>query len=253
MEKLGIAAALKNARKKADLTCKEVAVRLGNSEKTVYAWESGYGQPDIGVLFKLCEIYKAPNIDEMLGVVADKNLLASLRQEEKDLINTYRQLTINSKQIITTLAQLELNHIHAVEQGETPIRILQKTKEQYLKVFDQSAAAGYGDYVDDSSFEMVAVPCIPQGTEFGIRISGESMQPKINNGDIVFVKRDACLDVGDIGIFVYDGNAYCKQLAYKDNTYYLHSLNNKYRDIPILSDSIYTVGKVLDTYSESEV
>ena len=28
----------------------------------------------------------------------------------------------------------------------------------------------------------------------------------------------------------------------KLETYYLYSLNNKYRDIPILSDSIYTVG-----------
>jgi len=269
MEKLQIAKALKNTRNKANMTCKEVAAIIGNSEKTVSAWENALGQPDIGTLLKLCEIYKVSGVDEMLGHRPDENLLNALRQEEKDLINLYRELTINSKQIVMSVAQLELNHVHSVRQGEIPIRILQRTKEQVdadvkknlkhradseklLKVFNQSAAAGYGNYIDDDSFEMLAVPCIPQGTEFGIRISGDSMKPEINHGDIVFVTRQSSVDVGDIGIFIYDGDAYCKQLVYKDNAYFLHSLNNRYSDIPILGDSIFSVGKVLDSYHEED-
>ena len=269
MEKLQIANALKKARNKAGMTCKEVASLLDNSEKTVSAWEHCNGQPDTGTLFRLCTIYKMSSIDEMLGHISEHNLLNTLRIEEKDLINTYRQLTTNSKQIVMTVAQLELSHVQAVKQGETPIKILSKTKQQmeaaveftlksksvtekekFLKVFNQSAAAGYGNFIDDDSFEMMAVPSIPHGTEFGIRIFGDSMQPKINDRDIVFVTRQASIEVGDIGIFIYDGDAYCKQLIYKDNTYYLHSLNNRYKDIPILGDAIYSVGKVLNNYHE---
>ena len=86
---------------------------------------------------------------------------------------------------------------------------------------------------------------MPNGAEFGIRIQGDSMKPKINDGDIVFVKRKLDLEPGEIGIFIYNGNSYCKQLAYKDETYYLHSLNGKYNDIPLYGDSIYCVGKVI--------
>jgi phage repressor protein C with HTH and peptisase S24 domain len=265
MDKLEIAKALKKARNTAGMTCREVALLLNKSEKTVSAWEHCNGQPDADTLFALCKIYKMSSVDEMLGQTSESNLLNTLRIEEKDLIDAYRQLTTNSKQIVMSVARLELNHIHAVKQGETPIKILQKTKEQadadvrqklkskadteyFLKIFNQSAAAGYGNYIDDSGFETVAVPCIPRGTEFGIRISGDSMQPQINDGDIVFVTRQASVEVGDIGIFIYNGDAYCKQLAYHDNTYYLHSLNGKYKDIPILDDSIYSVGRVLDNY-----
>ena len=270
MDKHEIALALKKARKNASMRCAEVSEFIGKSEKTVAAWEQPNGQPDISTLIKLCNIYNFSSLDEMLGLSLDKNLLSSLRVEEKDLIDTYRKLTPNSKQIVTTLAQLELKHIDAVKQAEKPIRILNKTKDQIeaaidfnlskksaaerarlLKVFNQSAAAGYGNYIDDDSFEMVYIPSIPYGTEFGVRISGDSMQPGIHDGDIAFVARQPGIDVGEIGIFICDGDAYCKQLTYYDNTYFLHSLNNKYKDIPILSDSTYTIGKVLGTYNKA--
>ena len=269
MDKQEIALALKKARKNAGLLGKEVAANIGKSEKAVSAWEQCNGQPNIGMLIKLRDLYNLSSIDEILGVVSDSGLVSSLRTEERDLVEMYRKLTPNSKQIITTLTQMELKHVDAVRQGETPIRILPKpkeelesaidympqrklpTKRELLKTYTHSAAAGYGNYIEDvSAWKMVAVPSIPHGTEFGIKISGDSMQPKINDGDIAFVKRQPSIEVGDIGIFIYNNEAFCKQLAYKDNTYYLHSLNNDYKDIPIFGDSIYTVGKVLGSYNE---
>ena len=271
MDKKAIANALKKARNNADMTCKEVATLLKKSEKTVSAWEHCNGQPDVGTLFELCKIYNISSVDEMLGHVIESNFINTLRVEEKDLINTYRCLTTNSKQIITTLAQLELKHVDAVRQGEIPIKILPKTKseievaidnkikqkpaferEKLLKIFTQSAAAGYGNYIEDSDFEMVSIPSIPEGTEFGIRISGDSMQPEIYDKDIVFVTRQSSIEVGDTGIFIYEGDAFCKQLAYSNKSFYLHSLNNKYKDIPILNDSTYTVGKVLGVHRTTQ-
>jgi len=167
---------------------------------------------------------------------------------------------------------MEENHIRAEEIAKRPIKILQKTKDEldreiklalpkksekernyFIKVFNQSSAAGYGNWLnDDDSFEEIAVPAIPSGAEFGVRISGDSMEPQINDGDIVFVKRQPTIDIGEIGIFIVDNEAYCKQLAFRNNQYYLHSLNNRYRDIPLSGESIYTVGLVLDCFKENE-
>jgi len=271
MTKKEIGKALQKMRNNANMTCVDVARRLGNSEKTVSAWEQGHGQPDVHTLIRLCEIYDLSSINELVGHVVESNLLNTLRVEEKSLVNTYRKLTTNSKQIVMTVAHMELKHIDSTKQADSQIRVLQKSKrdveasidrllsrktpaekEKYLKVYTQRAAAGYGNYVDDSDFEEVSVKHLPNGTEFGVRISGDSMQPDIFDGDIVFVKRQPSIEVGEIGIFIHDGDAYCKQLVYNDDIYYLRSLNSKYKDIAALNDATYTVGKVLGTYNENE-
>ena len=43
------------------------------------------------------------------------------------------------------------------------------------------------------------------------------MYPYINDGDMVYVKKDAELQVGDVGIFCVDGAMYCKQYYIDDN------------------------------------
>ena len=57
-------------------------------------------------------------------------------------------------------------------------------------------------------FQQIQVPAssVPAGAEFGIYVSGDSMEPRYHNGQIVWVKRCEELKCGDIGIFVYDEN-----------------------------------------------
>lgn len=116
---------------------------------------------------------------------------------------------------------------------------------RYIKVLNQAASAGTGDYMDDDAYEEIAVPAIPRGAEIGYRINGDSMEPKIHDGDIVFVKRQPHVDVGEIGIFVHDGEVFCKQLIFRNGEYYLHSLNKNYEDRLLFGDSSYTIGKVI--------
>ena len=211
------------------------------------------------------EICVALNISiEDLLMMTDTNY----SRDERALIDVYRDLTTTSKQIILSLAQMEQRHARADEFAKQPIKILQKTRQEVdneirltlskkpdkeksklFKVYTQSAAAGYGNYVDDSDFDMVAVPCIPRDAEFGVRISGDSMEPQIFDRDIVFVKRQPAVDIGQVGIFILDGEAYCKQLAFANNKYFLRSFNPEYSNIPLTTQSIYTVGLVLDRYS----
>lgn len=76
-------------------------------------------------------------------------------------------------------------------------------------------SAGVGEFLDDSHFEMVSFPenSVPEGAEFGIRISGNSMEPVYHDGQIVWVQKCDHLSVGEVGIFIYDGEGYLKMYS----------------------------------------
>ncbi len=56
------------------------------------------------------------------------------------------------------------------------------------------------------------------GTFFGLKIQGDSMEPKISNGDVVIVRQQDDADTGDIVIALVNGDdATCKRLRkYRD-------------------------------------
>lgn len=123
-----------------------------------------------------------------------------------------------------------------------------------LKVYDQPAAAGLGNYIDTPDYTVEQYPdgIAPDGTAFGVRISGDSMEPDIPNGCTVFVHPMPAVESGDVGIFVYDGQAYCKKLIadLRARCTVLRSLNSKYDDIMITDEErLRTIGKVLGQYT----
>lgn len=106
-----------------------------------------------------------------------------------------------------------------------------------IKVYEQPAAAGLGNYLDEPDYRIEQYPpkVIPAKTDFGVIISGDSMEPKIHDGGTVFVQSMSAIDPGQIGIFVLDGKAYCKKLAvdHENREIRLVSLNQEYEDIHV--------------------
>ena len=120
-----------------------------------------------------------------------------------------------------------------------------------VTVFDQPAAAGLGNPVDipPSHTEQYPSDYVPPKTNFGVLISGTSMEPKIPDGSTVFVQATPALDNGEIGIFVLDGKSYCKRLKKDEETVALHSINPQFEDIDIPPFSeLRTLGRVLGGY-----
>ena len=117
-----------------------------------------------------------------------------------------------------------------------------------IRIYTNSASAGFGEYLEDSDYEDVAVNnTIPSQANFGITIHGDSMMPKINDGDVVWVRQQESVDPNQIGVFILNGNALCKKLVSYENRFFLRSLNQKYKDIPIEEyDSFKVIGRVLD-------
>ncbi|HEL2311855.1 TPA: helix-turn-helix transcriptional regulator [Streptococcus suis] len=91
------------------------------------------------------------------------------------------------------------------------------------------------DIPDESKYDTVAV------------VVGHSMEPKIKNGDFLFIKLKDQVDLNKIGIFQVDGENYVKKL--KSDC--LESLNKDYDDIPITADTDFrTIGEVVEVYRE---
>ena len=83
--------------------------------------------------------------------------------------------------------------------------------------------------------------------DYVLTVNGDSMQPMFNDGDKVYVVNQQSVEIGEIGIFIINSEAYIKKLG-KDQ---LISLNEKYKPIPLnADDSIYCCGKVIGKVEE---
>lgn len=84
-----------------------------------------------------------------------------------------------------------------------------------MPVSDLPVSAGTGAFLDEGNFEMVSFPesSIPDGAEFGVRVSGDSMEPVYHDGQIVWVQQCETLRTGDVGVMIYDGQGYIKAYA----------------------------------------
>ena len=72
------------------------------------------------------------------------------------------------------------------------------------------------------------------------------MEPQFVNGQTVWVHSQERLNVGEIGIFLYEGQAYCKKYMEQDGQVFLISLNPSYDPIRVNEDNGFHIfGKVV--------
>ena len=95
-----------------------------------------------------------------------------------------------------------------------------------------------------------------QGEFFGLRIKGDSMQPKMDDGDVVIVRQQSDANSGDTVIVLVNGDdATCKRLEKTDNGIMLVSTNPKYPPMFYSLEDIQTkpvviLGKVVELRSK---
>ena len=67
-------------------------------------------------------------------------------------------------------------------------------------------------FLDEENFEMISFPedKVPADADFGVRVSGDSMEPVYHDGQIVWVQRSEQVGIGQVGVFIYDGDGYLK-------------------------------------------
>ena len=211
---------------------KDVAAKLSGygfsvSAKTIYNWEKGLAQPNAGQFLALCDIL---GVDDVLYQFAGvhRGPYAGLNQDGRR----------KAREFIDLLFRIDIFRDDPEEYYEAP---------RLLRLYDIPVSAGTGNFLDDSSYEMIEPPdYAPATADFALRIYGDSMEPLIQDGQVIWVRGQDALNSGEIGIFVYSSEVYCKKLIISGGRAYLRSLNPAYKDIEINEDMGFkTIGKVV--------
>ncbi|ALA47722.1 TPA: helix-turn-helix domain-containing protein [Streptococcus pneumoniae] len=134
------------------------------------------------------------------------------------------------------------------EVSENIIRLDDYRQTTYRRVTGV-VSAGSGSIQDDDLDMEVSFyeDEIPDDYDAIAYVVGNSMEPKIKNGDYLFIKNTQQVDYNTIGIFQVDGANYVKKLRQG----YLESLNPDYEDIHLdESNDIRTIGEVVSVYRD---
>ncbi len=159
--------------------------------------------------------------------------------QEMTHIKKYRTLDRYGKTMVDTVLDLECKRYEEYKAAQTECdecHIIEMPS--YL----QTASAGYGNWLEEAEEITITVPDTPmtRQADFAIRVSGDSMEPKYSDGDLVFVKKQDDIEVGEYGIWIVDGDAYIK----KRGVDRLISLNHQYPDVE-QGENVHCVGKVI--------
>jgi phage transcriptional repressor len=171
---------------------------------------------------------------DTLGVSSE--YLLGIKISNNDLLDIYNKLETKRQSKVYNFATEQLN-----EQNNKITNINDYIEEEtnwYEVKFYGSISAGTGLYLDDEQVETISfgADMVPSGTDFCLKVNGDSMEPMFNNGDYVFIKRETDFRNGTIGAVIVNGEAYLKKIYITDNSIRLVSLNKKYKDITVSED-----------------
>ena len=254
---------IKEARLKKDITQEELAKMVGVTKGAIANYENNTSHPKEPVLYALINALDVDANFLFQDFVKIKTAPLYTSEALKLADDFDHHMDTWGQKAVRGVADTEIARYkeeramqEAVESSEPPKKAAKMPKAKKrrnmveIKVYDEPAAAGLGNYLDDPDYRMEQYPehILPSGTDFGVRIDGDSMEPKIHNGYTVFVKAMPMIEPGQIGIFVFNGKSYCKKLVvdHSKRQTRLMSLNPKYEDIVIQEfDSFKTLGHVL--------
>lgn len=188
-----------------------------------------------------------PSLDAVIAIAEELNVSldyiafgkdSTIPTEYQSLISSYQELSKDNQQllkdIISSMIDIQTANEKRSEIEYTTIR------HSLHKV-----SAGLGEALDDEdNWEDIEVVSTPESemADFAITVVGESMSPDFHDGDIVLVKEQPEIEIGQIGIFICNNEGFIKE-AGRDC---LISHNPKFDDIyPSENSEIICEGLVL--------
>ena len=146
----------------------------------------------------------------------------------------YDQLEPPRQGKVLTYAESQLNEQKNEE--ETKINEVSEVISLYqVEVVSETAAAcgfNYGFGYDDTDRETIEVDERPPRHDIATKVSGDSMQPDYQDGDILYlVDKGLTTYNGDLAVIAYGDRSYFKKIYTENGRLRLVSLNDKYEDI----------------------
>lgn len=228
---------LKKARISAKLKQSDLAKILDTTNTTISNWENNVSKPDVDTIEYICG---ALNVPASYFFNTPDSVTPILTITEQAHIKKYRTLDEHGKKAVDCILNVECERVESIRTPVIPISNIITLSE-----FEQPVSAGRGVYLGDGSQTIIReVPSnsLTRKADFILRVAGDSMEPKFSNNDRILIKCQCNLDIGDIGIFILNGEGYVKK--YMGDK--LVSLNPDYKDILFSAcDNIECKGLVL--------
>ena len=176
--------------------------------------------------------------------------LLATQNEHPEILTIYNQLEEPKQEKVLDYATVLLNEQNNMKTST----VLEKYKgdDYIIDYVEGLVAAGNGTFQEDNLHMEVKLRAedVPENYDTIAKVAGDSMEPLIEDNDLLFIKVTSQVDINSIGIFQINGKNFVKKLKRDyDGSWYLQSLNSGYEEIHLSeNDDIRTIGEVVDIY-----
>ncbi|MCK1228263.1 XRE family transcriptional regulator [Streptococcus uberis] len=215
---LFVGSKIRELRKSKGLTQKELAEKIGLGDTTIANYEKGFRTPKRNKIFKIAEVLGYP-IDDFFPPTNKETNTTTIETPKDKLIKAFDVLSADSKNKLLKYAQL-------LQEAEST--------EYFEVITTTKLAAGVGYAFNEYDQKKVYVMNRPPKYDVASFVSGDSMEPKYHDGDIVYlVDKGLSSYSGEICAVAYEGKTYIKRVFTEAGRLRLESLNPKYPDFYI--------------------
>ena len=223
---------IKEVRKSKKLTQKKLAELTGFKQNTISNHENGNRQLDEGDI----RIYaQALGVSPQYLFDLSKPSSVDFSAPTSQIQSIYDKLTPPRQNKVLTYAEKQLNE----QRNEEETKITEVSENlislYQVEIVSETAAAcgfNYGFGYDDTDRETIEVDEQPPRHDIATKVSGDSMQPDYQDGDILYlVDKGLTTYNGDLAVIAYGDRSYFKKIYTENGRLRLVSLNDKYEDI----------------------
>lgn len=180
----------------------EFAAQFDLPQTTYSGYEKGSREPKLQFFIDVSDKYKV-SIDYLFGQTDDMH--GTKYGDKSPLDLKYAALDAHGKKLVDAVIDIETGR--KIEQQDA-MQEEQKPKTKIIPLFP--AAAGPGEQQDGNAFESHEVSAMSKA-DFAVRVSGDSMEPELHNGDVVLCKKRPPME-GELAAVMVNGFLYVKQV-----------------------------------------
>ncbi len=223
---------MKNEKK---MTNEQLSERTGIPLGTLSKILAGMSDsPKLSNMIAICNALDC-SIEYIVSGTPENTNNYSLSGEEIRMIESWRELDSFGRDLVETVIFKEAQRAAAAtvatpqsaptNSERTTARILPpvrtqgryagevvRTGKRPILLYELPVSAGVGVYLDEAEAVSINIPDNDKtaDADYALRISGNSMEPKYRDGDILLVRHADSIDVGELGIFLLDGCGFFK-------------------------------------------
>ncbi len=226
---------IKKRRSQLNMTLDDVGKSVGVTRATIQRYENGniINIPSDKIELIAKALHTTPSY--LMGWEKDKKETNKfLTKEEKEILEPYNQLNNEGKN-------------KSVEYTWDLVASNKYEKTETVEIIGGAAAGNGFNYIDEITANKI-IPKKQRPTyDMIIPVEGDSMEPKIHDGSLAFIRVSTDYDNGKIYVVDADGKVYIKKVYFDNREIVLKSINPSYEDIHIEDlDTFRVIGEVVD-------